>query len=102
MRANELIQRMKSKNVPTIVDVRSGIEFNSGHIPGAIHAPTWKILLKIAKLPKDKCAELVVTCEQGPRAQMAQGLLNLYGFQNVVLLEGHMAGWRGAGLKVEK
>lgn len=102
MQARELSKRIKSKNSPPVVDVRTGIEFSNGHIPGAIHAPTWKILLKLAKLPKDKSAELVVTCELGPRAQIAQALLNAYGYRNVTLLEGHMAGWRSAGLPLEK
>jgi hydroxyacylglutathione hydrolase len=84
-----------------VIDVRTGFEFGSGHIPGAIHAPTWKILLKMAHLPEDQNAELVVTCEMGPRARMAQGLLGLYGYRNVTLLEGHMAGWRSAGLPLE-
>jgi len=102
VQAKELAQRIKSKKSPPVIDVRSGFEFRSGHVPGAIHTPTWKILLKMAKLPEDKNAELVVTCEHGPRAQMAQGLLGLYGYRNVTLLDGHMAGWRRAGLMVEK
>lgn len=102
MQARELIQRIKSDNPPTVVDVRSGFEFKNGHIPGAIHAPAWTILLKTADLPKDKDGELVITCEHGPRAQMAQGLLGLYGYRNTSLLEGHMAGWRRAGMKTEK
>ncbi|MDD2540428.1 MAG: rhodanese-like domain-containing protein [Desulfuromonadaceae bacterium] len=102
MQAKELVQRIKAKNPPTVVDVRSGYEFKSGHIPGAIHAPSWTILLKTANLPKDKNTELVVTCEHGPRAQMAQGLLGLYGYRNTSLLDGHMSGWRRAGLKTDK
>ncbi len=102
MQAKELVQLIKSKKSPTVIDVRSGFEFNSGHVPGAIHTPTWKILFKMAKLPKNKEAKLVVLCEHGPRAQMAQGLLGLYGYRNVALLDGHMAGWRRAGLTVEK
>lgn len=102
MQAKELSQRIKSKKSPAVIDVRSGFEFNSGHIPGAIHAPTWRILLKLARLPKEKSAELVITCEHGPRAQMAQGLLNAYGYRNTTLLDGHMAGWRRAGLPLEK
>ncbi len=101
MQARELVRRTKVGTPPSVVDVRSGFEFQSGHIPGAVHAPTWKILLKMASLPEDKTAELVVTCEQGPRAQMAQGILNMYGYRNVTLLEGHMAGWRNAGLPLE-
>ena len=102
MQAQELLQRMKSNNPPTTVDVRTRFEFRGGHIPGAIHAPMWKILFRLAKLPEDKGAELVITCEHGPRAQMAQRLLNQRGYRNLLLLDGHMAGWRKAGLKTEK
>ncbi len=102
VQAKELVQRIKAKNPPTVVDVRSGYEFKSGHIPGAIHAPSWTILLKTADLPTDKNTELVITCEHGPRAQMAQGLLGLYGYRNTSLLDGHMSGWRRAGLKTDK
>jgi len=102
VQTKELVQLIKSKKSPTVIDVRSGFEYSSGRVPGAIHAPTWKILFKMANLPKDKGARLVVLCEHGPRAQMAQGLLGLYGYRNVTLLEGHMAGWRRAGLAVEK
>ena len=102
MQANELAERMKSKKSPPVIDVRSGGEFGSGHIPGAIHAPTWKILVNKANLPEDKHAEMVVTCELGPRALMAQKLLNIYGYRKVTLLEGHMAEWRRAGRPLEK
>lgn len=102
MLAKELMQRMESDSPPTAVDVRTKFEFRGGHIPGAIHAPMWKILFRIAKLPEDKDAELVITCEHGPRAQMAQGLLGRCGYRNLALLDGHMAGWRRAGLKTEK
>ena len=97
MQSLELVKRMKSKNPPTVVDVRTCFEFRKGHIQGAIHAPTWKILLRLAPIPSDKNAELVVTCEHGPRAQICKGLLGLFGYRDVVLLAGQMAGWRQAG-----
>ena len=102
MQAKELAKRLKAKNPPTTVDVRSKFEFRGGHIPGAIHAPMWKILCRQTKLPADKNAELVLTCEHGPRAQMAHGLLGMLGYRNVVLLEGHMSGWRRAGFETVK
>ena len=102
MKSLELAKRIKSKTPPTVVDVRTGFEFRRGHIPGAIHAPTWKILLRLARIPSDKNAELVVTCELGPRAQIAKGLLGVFGYRNVTLLEGHMARWRQAGQAQEK
>lgn len=102
MQQQELLRRMKNGNAPVIVDVRTGIEFNRGHIPGALHAPTWKIVLFMAPLPADKNAEMVLLCELGPRAAMAKTLLGFLGYRNTTLLDGHMSAWRRASLPVTK
>jgi rhodanese-related sulfurtransferase len=102
MKANELLKRIEAKTAPVIIDARSGLEFKSGHIPGAIHAPILKILLKLARLPENKHSELVITCEHGPRAMIAAKVLARYGYGNTTLLEGHMLGWRSADLPLEK
>lgn len=102
MQPQDLLKQMKSKQPPTVLDVRSGFEFRSGHIPGAIHSPALKILLRLARIPSDKNVELVVTCEHGPRAQLAKGLLGFIGYRNITLLDGHMSAWRHAGRPLEK
>ena len=102
MHCLDLAKRLKSNSAPAVVDVRTGFEFRKGHIPGAIHAPTWKILLRLATIPADRDAELVVTCELGPRAEICKMLLGAFGYRNVVLLAGHMAGWRQAGLPQDR
>ncbi len=102
MQPEELAKRITSNLAPAVIDVRTGFEFRAGHIPGAIHAPTWKILLGLAALPPDKQAEMVVLCELGPRAVMAKALLGLSGYRNITLLTGHMAAWRRLGLPQEK
>jgi rhodanese-related sulfurtransferase len=102
MQPMELSQRIKSKKAPIIVDVRTVFEFQQGHIPGAIHAPNWKILLRLDRIPSDKNLELIVTCEHGPRARIAMMLLKAFGYRDVVLLAGQMAGWRQAKLPQEK
>ena len=102
MQPQELAKKIALGQSPAVVDVRTGFEFKAGHIPGAINAPIWKILLKLAALPLDKNTVLVVLCELGPRAIMGKGLLQLIGFHNVTLLAGHMAVWRRSGLPVEK
>ena len=102
MEQAELNKRMNTKKAPTVVDVRTIFEFRKGHIPGAIHAPTWKIVLRLDQIPSDKNTELVVTCEHGPRAQIATMMLKAFGYRNVVLLAGQMAGWRQAKLPQEK
>jgi len=102
VQASELAERIKSNNAPPVIDARSKMEFQRGHIPGAIHAPLLKILLKRARLPEDKNSKMVITCEHGPRALMARRLLAAYGYRSVTLLAGHMLGWRRAGLPLEK
>ena len=102
MKAHELVQSMKNNRQPMVLDVRSGIEYRSGHIPGAFHIPLWKLLFRIARLPDDRTSKLVVTCEHGPRAQLAAGMLGSRGFRDVELLDGHMAAWRRAGHPLEK
>ncbi|HUO08317.1 MAG TPA: rhodanese-like domain-containing protein [Phycisphaerae bacterium] len=102
MKATELLKRIESKDAPVIIDARTGIEFRRGHVPGAINAPPRKILLRTARLPRDKECELVVYCEHGQRAWVAKKLLAARGYCNTKLLEGSLMGWKKAGRPLEK
>jgi hydroxyacylglutathione hydrolase len=103
MQARELAKKIQAGGqAPCVLDVRSGFEFNTGHIPGAAHAPFLKILLRRVALPREKQALIVLTCEHGPRAYLARTLLGLIGYRNLHLLDGHMAVWRRAGLPLER
>jgi rhodanese-related sulfurtransferase len=102
MQPNELAEKIANGHPPAVIDVRTGFEFRAGHIPGAIHAPIWKILLGLATLPRNRQDELVVLCELGPRAVMGKGLLGFLGYRNVTLLTGHMAAWRRSGFTMKK
>ena len=37
----ELLEQIKKGQAPTVVDVRSGGEYQAGHVPGAINIPFW-------------------------------------------------------------
>jgi rhodanese-related sulfurtransferase len=102
MKAHELLKRIESKRAPVIVDTRLRSEFKRGHVPGAIHAPSLKILLNTAPLPENKGLEMVLYCGHGQRAWIAKQLLAARGYRNTELLEGHMKFWRRAGLPLEK
>lgn len=102
MQASDLARKIKDGNPPIVLDARSGFEYRSGHIPGAIHAPFMKVLFRLAKLPEDKGQLVVLTCEHGPRAQMVMSALSRSGYSKIELLEGHMAKWRKAKLPLEK
>jgi len=102
MQAQELAGKIRNGRAPVIIDARSGFEYRSGHIPGAIHAPLMKVLFRLARLPQKKEEPLLVTCEHGPRAQIVMSLLAKAGYLKLEMLEGHMAGWRRAQLPLNK
>lgn len=97
-----LVKKIRQEQAPCVLDVRSRFEFESGHIPGAVHAPLGRILRRRVTLPKDRSSLIVVTCERGPRAAVIRALLCLFGYRSIELLEGHMAAWRRAGLPLHR
>lgn len=96
MTAEQLEKHLKSSDAPVVIDVRSAVEYESGHIPGAVHAPLPGVLKAVKAVNSGKEDLLVIVCEHGPRAQMAKVLLKFRGYKNLQLLEGHMSRWRSS------
>ena len=93
---------IKSGNAPTIVDVRFGLEFAAGHVPGAIHLPFWLAFTRARGIDAPRDKPVVVYCAHGPRAAVGRLALKLAGFTRLHYLKGHMTGWIRAGLPLEK
>ena len=102
MKPENLIKQLKTKTPPIVVDVRTRFEYQNGHIPGALNLPVATLLFHRGKLPESKDSLLVITCEHGPRAVLANGMLGLLGFKNCLLLDGHMHSYRKKNLPLEK
>ncbi|PLX72994.1 MAG: rhodanese-like domain-containing protein [Desulfuromonas sp.] len=102
MRPDQLNALLNGVDCPIILDVRSGFEYRSGHLPGAIHLPFWQVLFKTTTIPGGRKSQLVLYCEHGPRAVLARGMLQLRGFRRHELLQGHMYAWRRAGRRIER
>ena len=90
----ELLRLSRSGQKPEIADVRSETEFAAGHIPGARCIPLQQLSLRHVDLSDE---DLVLVCEAGPRARMAQKSLSQRGGR-VFVLDGGTRGWREAGL----
>lgn len=91
-----LAQRIEAGDPPLILDVRSEAEFAAGHIPGAINIPHDQVAERLGELPSDPGTEIVVHCQSGKRAALAEDVLGKAGYENVRDLEGHWAGWSAA------
>ncbi|MDD5462619.1 MAG: rhodanese-like domain-containing protein [Methylococcales bacterium] len=97
---SDLLQQMQKLSAPVIIDVRSGREYQAGHIPTALHIQFWNAFTT-AQLPAYSSTQsLVLYCEHGPRAGIAKWGLSMQGFENIRYLQGHMKAWRKAGLPV--
>jgi len=98
---SELLRQIEAGDAPTVVDVRSRREFDKGHVPGALHIPFWAALSRSSDLPTPRDSPIVLYCEHGPRAGVAKAAFRLSGFEQVLYLDGHMSGWKKAGLPLE-
>ncbi len=83
----------------TVLDVRPGIEYEAGHIPGAVSIPIDELPARLAGLPRD--LDIVAYC-RGPYCVMAPhgvDLLRAHGLPARRLEDG-LPEWRMAGYPV--
>jgi len=80
-----------------LVDVREKIEWNEGHIPGAIHVPRGYLELQIEEAVPDKSKTVVLYCAGGIRSLMAGVTLQQMGYQDPVSMSGGFGQWKGNG-----
>lgn len=95
--AAKLVEELGDDDAPLVLDVRTEWEFKAGHVPGALHIPHTRLADRLSEVSAGKQDRVVVYCEQGPRAAMAEGILEGAGFTKVRTLKGHMANWRSEG-----
>jgi rhodanese-related sulfurtransferase len=99
--AVELTERIRGDTPPFILDVRTTQEFASGHVPGAVNVPHDELASRLEELPVEKSEEIVVHCQSGRRASLAEATLREAGYSNVRDLDGHWQAWQASGLPVE-
>lgn len=84
-----------------IIDVREDSEWQSEHIPGAIHIPLAELPKRLDELKKYQNSEVITQCRSGKRSLQAQEILKSAGFAKVYNLDGGLNAWDKAGLATE-
>src|SRR5437764_13391164 len=67
-----------------LVDVREKLEWNEGHIPGAIHVPRGYLELQIEEAVHDKSKTVVLYCAGGVSLLMYVAALKQMGYVNTL------------------
>jgi rhodanese-related sulfurtransferase len=88
---------------PTVIDVRTPVEFEAGHIPGAVNVPLDELKASL----DDICAvlddhDVVLVCRSGARAGQAQEVLQSAGLTSPAVLSGGIVDWEKTGGAVNR
>jgi len=67
-----------------IIDVRSPMEYASGHVEGSINLPLDRFVDSYATVIQDKAKKIVVYCASGARSNQAVQFLMAQGYANAV------------------
>jgi hydroxyacylglutathione hydrolase len=94
------LARMDGDHTPLVIDVRHDSEWNSGHLPAAVHIPLGQLTDRLSELPQRR--PLVTQCQSGARSAIAASLLRRAGFADVSNLVGGYSAWEQAGLPISK
>ena len=82
-----------------VLDVREPIEWEMGHIPGALLISLGALRDRIKEIPSHN--KIAVICEAGLRSSTAASILESSGFTNVANVPDGTGGYRNAGLPLE-
>ncbi len=84
---------------PTLIDVRTPVEFEAGHIPGAVNVPLDELKSSLDQLCSvlDDHHDVVLVCRSGQRAGQAQEALHRAGLGRSRVLSGGIADWEATG-----
>lgn len=90
-----------TKKKAVIIDVREDDEWNSQHIPNAIHIPLGQLTKRLPELEQYKNSAIVTQCRTGKRSLQALKLLKSAGFTQVYNMEGGLMAWQKTGLAIQ-
>ena len=95
------LKKLQSAGV-TVVDIRTDVEYQQGHIPGVVHVNynADNFIDQMNEMDKDQ--PIVIHCARGGRSSSAAKLLAKEGFSIIYDYSGGFLDWKKRGEKIEK
>ena len=93
----EAIQKINKQDA-VMLDVRTDLEYEQGHILNAVHIPLGLLSTKISQLENHKKHPIIICCRVGSRSGQAIAMLRKQGFNELFQLRGGIMAWQSANL----
>ena len=90
-------RRLEAGEDVGVVDVREDLEWELGHIPGAVHLGKGVIERDVERMFPNPDQELVLYCGGGYRSALAADALGRMGYTRAISMDGGIKGWIEAG-----
>lgn len=94
----EQVEELKDRDDVVLLDVRSKIEFMSGHIPGSQNYFIGDMKRKLPVAFQDK--KVIISCQSGDRSTIATSFLERNGFTQVLNYAGSFMDWQKKGKEI--
>lgn len=78
-----------------VIDARDAVQFNRGHIPGAVNMDWRTVLAKRKEIPRDQT--VIIYCNTGSLSAQAGFALRVAGWDNLRILQGGFEDWKAKG-----
>jgi len=93
--AEDLHEMVTGSEKFILLDVRAPLEFEDGHIEGAINIPVADLRERHTELIKKEA--IILLCSTGNRSSLGVSILRQHGFKNLYNVAGGMTGYSTAG-----
>ncbi|MCH2128214.1 MAG: pyridoxal-phosphate dependent enzyme [Pirellulaceae bacterium] len=101
VKATDLQAQLQTADKPTVIDIRNGEMFGDMHIAGSVNIPEEELPERLAELPKDREAPLVMVCNIGKFSKRSVLYLKSLGYRNVRSMKGGLNEWVRKGHSTE-
>ena len=99
---DETAALFKGEPRPVLIDVRDRVDYDKGHIPGAMSVPAADLKARLPSLKLPQFDAVVLYGADDTRVRDSTRLLYENGYQGALTLKGGMAAWQAAGHMVQK
>jgi glyoxylase-like metal-dependent hydrolase (beta-lactamase superfamily II)/rhodanese-related sulfurtransferase len=99
--AAEAVKHVQQGGATTVIDVRTGVEYDGEHIPGARLVPLDQLAARVDEVRATPAPRLLL-CRTGARAEMARKTLGALDIAGLTVIEGGIEAYARAGGATEQ